>query len=83
MRAVRAALSCAACAALAPLASLWETTHPLQSPSHPPTHPSAPRPQGASVVLEGQRVVPTRAQDAGFQFKYATVTDALRNVLRS
>ncbi|KAI7841523.1 hypothetical protein COHA_004695 [Chlorella ohadii] len=39
--------------------------------------------EGASVVLEGQRVVPTRAQDAGFKFKYTQVTDALRNVLRA
>lgn len=38
--------------------------------------------EGASVVLEGQRVVPTRAQDAGFKFRYTQVGDALRNVLR-
>ena len=38
----------------------------------PPSIPS-PWPQGASVVLEGQRVVPTRAQDAGFKFKYTQV----------
>ncbi|PSC67365.1 epimerase family SDR39U1 chloroplastic-like isoform X2 [Micractinium conductrix] len=39
--------------------------------------------EGASVVLEGQRVVPSRAQDAGFKFKYSQVQDALRNVLRA
>ena len=38
--------------------------------------------EGASVVLEGQRVLPSRAQDAGFQFRYAQVADALRNVLQ-
>ncbi len=38
--------------------------------------------EGASVVLEGQRVVPTRAQDAGFKFKYPQVRDALKAVLR-
>jgi hypothetical protein len=39
--------------------------------------------EGASVVLEGQRVVPSRAQDAGFRFRYSQVNEALRNVLRS
>ncbi|KAL4430790.1 hypothetical protein ABPG75_006046 [Micractinium tetrahymenae] len=39
--------------------------------------------EGASVVLEGQRVVPSRAQDAGFKFKYTQVGDALRAVLRA
>ena len=38
--------------------------------------------EGASVVLEGQRVVPTRAQDAGFKFKYPQVRDALKAVIR-
>ncbi|KAI3433684.1 hypothetical protein D9Q98_003493 [Chlorella vulgaris] len=38
--------------------------------------------EGANVVLEGQRVVPTRAQEAGFKFQYSQVGDALRNVLR-
>lgn len=45
--------------------------------------PCPPLPQGASVVLEGQRVVPARAQEAGFQFKYSQVSDALRNVLKA
>jgi NAD dependent epimerase/dehydratase family enzyme len=39
--------------------------------------------EGASVVLEGQRVVPSRAQDAGFKFRYTQVGDALRSVLRA
>lgn len=39
--------------------------------------------EGAKVVLEGQRVVPTRTQDAGFKFKYNRVEDALRAVLRA
>ncbi len=38
--------------------------------------------EGASVVVEGQRVVPTRALDEGFQFKYNQVQDALKAVLR-
>ncbi len=38
--------------------------------------------EGASVVLEGQRVVPSRALDEGFSFKYSQVQDALKAVLR-
>lgn len=38
--------------------------------------------EGANVVLQGQRVMPTRAQDAGYKFKYSQVGDALRAVLR-
>lgn len=34
------------------------------------------------VVLEGQKVLPTRAQQAGFKFKYTELTDALRNILK-
>jgi len=37
--------------------------------------------EGARVVLDGQRVVPARAQEVGFAFKYTKVQDALRNVL--
>jgi NAD dependent epimerase/dehydratase family enzyme len=33
------------------------------------------------VVLDGQRVVPARAQEVGYAFKYTKVQDALRNVL--
>jgi NAD dependent epimerase/dehydratase family enzyme len=38
--------------------------------------------EGADVVLQGQRVVPARAQDAGYKFQYSQVGEALRNVLR-
>ena len=38
--------------------------------------------EGAQVVLDGQRVLPARAQDAGYSFKYAKVQDALRNVMK-
>ena len=37
--------------------------------------------EGAQVVLQGQRVLPARAQDAGYRFKYATVEPALRDAL--
>ncbi|XP_022952964.1 epimerase family protein SDR39U1 homolog, chloroplastic-like isoform X2 [Cucurbita moschata] len=37
--------------------------------------------EGASVVLEGQRVVPTRAKELGFTFKYPTVKEALKAIL--
>ncbi|KAK9806784.1 hypothetical protein WJX72_002731 [[Myrmecia] bisecta] len=37
--------------------------------------------EGASVVLEGQKVLPKRAQEAGFQFKYNRVSEALRNLI--
>eukprot|EP00887_Chlorella_sp_A99_P005637 scaffold1.g5637.t1 len=38
--------------------------------------------EGAQVVLEGQRVLPRRAQEAGFRFRYTSVGDALRSILR-
>ena len=37
---------------------------------------------GASVVLEGQRVIPFRAQDAGFHFQYSHVNQAIANIYR-
>lgn len=37
--------------------------------------------EGASVVLDGQRVVPARAKELGFPFKYPYVKDALRAIL--
>lgn len=37
--------------------------------------------EGAAVVLEGQRVLPARAQAAGFEFKYPDLSAALRQVL--
>ena len=38
--------------------------------------------EGAQVVLEGQRVLPARAQQQGFSFKYAELPAALRNILK-
>lgn len=37
--------------------------------------------EGASVVLDGQKVLPARAQELGFAFKYPYVKDALRATL--
>ncbi|XP_041013129.1 epimerase family protein SDR39U1 homolog, chloroplastic [Juglans microcarpa x Juglans regia] len=37
--------------------------------------------EGASVVLEGQRVIPARAKELGFPFKYSYVKDALKAIL--
>ncbi|CAK9142088.1 unnamed protein product [Ilex paraguariensis] len=36
---------------------------------------------GASVVLEGQRVLPAKAKELGFPFKYPCVKDALESIL--
>jgi hypothetical protein len=38
--------------------------------------------EGATVVLEGQRVLPARTQAAGFSYKYSELSEALRNILR-
>ncbi|PON50036.1 Epimerase family protein SDR39U [Parasponia andersonii] len=37
--------------------------------------------EGASVVLEGQRVLPAKAKELGFSFKYPYVKDALKAIL--
>lgn len=37
--------------------------------------------EGATVVLEGQRVLPTRAKELGFSFKYPHVKEALKAIL--
>ncbi|KAG8655873.1 hypothetical protein MANES_04G083100v8 [Manihot esculenta] len=37
--------------------------------------------EGASVVLDGQKVLPKRAKELGFQFKYPHVQDALKTIL--
>ncbi|OWM83910.1 hypothetical protein CDL15_Pgr004341 [Punica granatum] len=37
--------------------------------------------EGACVVLEGQKVVPAKAKELGFSFKYPYVKDALRSIL--
>ncbi|XP_078161066.1 NAD(P)-binding Rossmann-fold superfamily protein isoform X2 [Carex rostrata] len=38
--------------------------------------------EGASVVLDGQRVLPVRAQELGFSFKYPSVKDALSAIIK-
>ncbi|KAF8405329.1 hypothetical protein HHK36_010233 [Tetracentron sinense] len=37
--------------------------------------------EGACVVLEGQKVLPSRAKELGFSFKYPYVKDALKAIL--
>ncbi|PQM39527.1 epimerase family protein SDR39U1 homolog chloroplastic isoform X1 [Prunus yedoensis var. nudiflora] len=37
--------------------------------------------EGASVVLDGQRVLPVKAKELGFTFKYSSVKDALRSII--
>ena len=37
--------------------------------------------EGASLVLEGQKVLPKRSIESGFKFGYATVDEALKQVL--
>ena len=39
--------------------------------------------EGASVVSEGQRVLPARTQQQGFAYKYSDVDSALRQILKS
>lgn len=34
------------------------------------------------MVLEGQRVLPSRTQRQGFNYKFSDVSDALKDVLR-
>ena len=36
----------------------------------------------SSALMEGQKVLPTRAQQAGFRFKYTELGDALKNLLK-
>eukprot|EP00775_Hariotina_reticulata_P007725 gene7725-7924_t len=38
--------------------------------------------EGAQVVLEGQKVLPSRTQQAGFTYRYTELSDALRNILK-
>ncbi|WZY89318.1 hypothetical protein YC2023_046053 [Brassica napus] len=38
--------------------------------------------EGATVVLEGQKVLPVRAKELGFEFKYKYVKDALRAIMQ-
>ncbi|MGM0557544.1 MAG: TIGR01777 family oxidoreductase [Myxococcota bacterium] len=36
---------------------------------------------GQEMLLEGQRAIPTRLQDAGFEFEFVGIEDALRHVM--
>jgi len=38
--------------------------------------------EGATVVLQGQKVQPTAALQSGYKFKYERIDDALKNILR-
>ncbi|XP_010905654.1 epimerase family protein SDR39U1 homolog, chloroplastic isoform X7 [Elaeis guineensis] len=38
--------------------------------------------EGASIVLEGQRVLPAKAKELGFSYKYPYVKDALKAIVR-
>jgi len=38
--------------------------------------------EGATVVLEGQKVLPMRAQTAGFKFAYPTIDAAVANIMK-
>ena len=37
----------------------------------------------AETLLHGQKVIPKRIQQAGFQFKYANIHDALENIIKN
>jgi NAD dependent epimerase/dehydratase family enzyme len=39
--------------------------------------------EGAVLVLEGQRVVPSAATDLKFKFTYGDIYDALREIVRA
>jgi NAD dependent epimerase/dehydratase family enzyme len=59
---------------------------PAQTSTPPPPRVLAAVPPNSQrhrnqVVLEGQKVLPTRAQQVGFKFKYTELSDALRNIL--
>ncbi|KAK3258875.1 Complement component 1 Q subcomponent-binding protein, mitochondrial, partial [Cymbomonas tetramitiformis] len=36
--------------------------------------------EGATVVLEGQKVLPNAALDSGFEFKYTKIQEALKAI---
>ncbi|HEY0429785.1 MAG TPA: TIGR01777 family oxidoreductase [Pyrinomonadaceae bacterium] len=38
---------------------------------------------GETLLLQGQRVLPKRLQDAGFEFKFANLEDAMKEVLKN
>jgi uncharacterized protein len=37
--------------------------------------------EGAQMVLNGQRVLPKKAQEAGYQFQHPRIEDALKSIL--
>ena len=37
--------------------------------------------EGATVVLDGQQVIPERTLGSGFSYKYASLRDALRAIV--
>ncbi|KAI0503916.1 hypothetical protein KFK09_014862 [Dendrobium nobile] len=39
--------------------------------------------KGATIVLEGQKLLPVKAKEHGFHFKYPFVKDALRDIISS
>ena len=38
--------------------------------------------EGAGVVLDGQKVLPARAEAEGYKFRYPDVDSAVKNILR-
>jgi uncharacterized membrane protein YqiK len=56
-------------------------THLLSSRSTVLLNPQTLLGEGASVVLDGQKVLPSRAQQAGFAFKYREVSTALQSIM--
>lgn len=38
--------------------------------------------EGAGVVLDGQKVLPAKAEKEGYSFQYPDVSSAVRNILR-
>ncbi|PKU64466.1 hypothetical protein MA16_Dca008389 [Dendrobium catenatum] len=39
--------------------------------------------KGATIVLEGQKLLPVKAKEHGFHFKYPFVKDAFRDIISS
>ena len=37
--------------------------------------------EGAAVVLEGQKVLPAKAEEAGYSFQYPDVNSAVKKIL--
>jgi uncharacterized protein (TIGR01777 family) len=63
-------------------------THALGAVLHRPTKVPVPTfalramlGEGADILLRGQRVLPKRAQELGYEFEFSELTDALANLL--